>query len=456
MRVLLFYLFVPLIVGVGVWRPYWGLAIYLAANIIRPDALFWGSDTGMVLFKLSIAGTLLGFFMGKGRKTEALDVREWWLALWICLAMSVSMLFAEIPPDPFAWTLVGDFYRLQIVCWLIIGTLREKRQILQLIDILLLMAMLLSLWGWQQHFGGNARLEGLGGLGDSNGIAAIGALFPPLAINKIFTADKWWQKLFGLIVTILSVGMIIFTQSRGGFVGLAIGCLYLLLISRKKIWIMIFYILVLLFVVQLLPTGYVSRLNTINDNTENPEQDYSAGSRQVLWHVGWLMFNDHPIFGVGLLNFPKCKAPYRVEMEGKFESGLLNYSFLGYKVGHSTWFAQVLSEGGLFLAIPMFWLIAGFFWRSRGLQWFGRSPTEETRPLYDTLTGLEAGLLGHCASISFIDGLFMPFLTVHIMLGVQIIRIIQNSVPKQTYSHENTPSLPAHSIPARSRRSHSG
>jgi len=235
MRVLLFYLSLPLIVGLGLRRPFWSLAIYLCANIIRPDSLFWGEDTGMILFKVSIGATLLGFFMSKESKTEPLTVREWWLALCICLAMTVSVLLADLPTDPRVWSFLGDFYRLLVVCWLILGIVRNKQQALQLMDILLLITTLLSLWGWQQSFSGNPRLEGLGGLGETNTVAAFGALFLPLAVHKLFTAAKWWQKIFGLSATILIAGMIVFTNSRGGFLGLAAGCLYLLLTSRKRI-----------------------------------------------------------------------------------------------------------------------------------------------------------------------------------------------------------------------------
>jgi len=437
MRAVLFYLCLPIIVAIGVRRPFWCLAIYLSASIIRPDALFWGEDTGMILFKVSIAGALLGFLKSEENKAEAFSVREWWLALWVCLAMTVSVLFADLPDAPMVWSHVGDCFRAMIVYWLILGILRKKQQALQLIDILLFMAMLLSLWGWEQHFGGNPRLEGLGGQGDTNAVAALGVLFLPLALHKIFTAEERWQKIFGLDAAILIVGMIVFTDSRGGFLGLAAGSLYLLLISRKRVWLGICYFLVVLTVVPLLSGDYIARLNTID--SDKPEQEYSAGSRQVLWQAGWLMFKDNPIFGVGLLNFPKAKTPYHGQLAGQFDNDLLDYAFEGYKVGHSTWFGQVLPEGGLFLAIPYFGLIVSFFWRARKLQWAGRPPTEEMRPLHDVLIGLEAGLFGYCLNISFGDYLLSPFLTLQITLGVQLIRIIESMA-------KATPSIPCQGI----------
>ena len=156
------------------------------------------------------------------------------------------------------------------------------------------------------------------------------------------------------------------------------------------------------------------------------------------------MFQDNPIFGVGLLNFAPAKAPYRSQLIGKFDRGLLAFTFSSGKVGHSTWFGQVLPEGGLFLAIPYFGLIASFFWRSGKLQWT-RPATKETRPLYDTLSALEAGILGYCVSISFIDALLLTFLPVQIMLSVQLIRIIEGmaenekAISPTTYQRTRSP-----------------
>ena len=425
MRALLFYFCLPLIVAVGLRRPIWGLAIYLCANIIRPEMLFWGGNTGALIFKVSLGSALLGFLVSHESKVEPLAVRELWLVLWISLAVTVSLILTAFPSAPRVWDYVGEFYKLLIVCWLLLGTMQKKQQALNVIDILLFMAMLLSLWGWDQSLRGNERLEGLGGqaFGDSNGVAAFGVLFLPLALHKLFTANKWWQKIFGLDATILIAGLIVLTNSRGGFLGLVAGSCYLFLISPKKKWLGMCYLIILLGATLLLPDKYLTRIATIESDQEQ-QRDASSGGRLVLWQAGWLIFKDNPVFGVGLLNFAQAKAPYRSQLAGQFDSDLLDYSFQGYKVGHSTWFGQVLPEGGLFLAIPMSWLIVGFFWRARRLQW-ARPPTEETRPLYNALIGLEAGLFGYCVSISFIDSLLMPFLTVLVMLGVQLIRIIE-------------------------------
>ncbi|MDD2542762.1 MAG: O-antigen ligase family protein [Desulfuromonadaceae bacterium] len=432
MRALLYYICLPLIAVLGLRRPFWGVAIYLSVNIIRPEMLFWGGNTGALIFRVSLGSALLGYFLSQESKTKPLTVRELWLVLWICLAVAASIVFSNLPPAPRAWYYFEEFFKLLLVAWLFLGVVREKQHVLQLANVLLLMAMLLSLWGWDQSFRGNERLEGLGGkaFGDSNGVAAFGAMFLPLALHKIFSSTQRWQKMFGIVGALLIAGMIAMTNSRGGFLGLVAGALYLILISPKKMKLAALYVVALLVATPFISSRYIERVATIE--ADQGERDYSSASRLVLWRAGWLVFLDNPIFGVGLLNFSVAKAPYRYDLIGKYDEDLLNFSFQPYKVGHSTWFCQMLAEGGLFLALPMLWLIAGFFWQARKLL-RTRAPTQETAPLHNTLIGLEAGIFGYCVSISFIDALISPFLTVQLLLGMQCIRIIAGTEdePKQ-------------------------
>jgi O-antigen ligase len=165
---------------------------------------------------------------------------------------------------------------------------------------------------------------------------------------------------------------------------------------------------------------YTKRLATIT--VEGQERDFSSGSRLVLWNTGLLMFLDHPIFGVGLLNFAKAKRPYKHALSGKFDLELLDYSFRDYKVGHGTYFTQLMAEGGMMLTIPYFWLICSFVFGALRIR--KRKTTYEDEELADLLTGMEAGIIGHCLSIMFIDALFLYFLPIQLVIGGQIIRVL--------------------------------
>ena len=441
MRSLLLYTSLPFLAFFGLAQPFWGLAIYLSANILRPEMFFWGGYGGSIIFRVSIGAALLGYLFRCQRVLAPLEYREFWLLFWLWLAVVTSLVFASFPLAPLAWDYCEEFFKLLIVGFLILGLVTDENRVMRMTDILLTMTSLLALWGWDQAFRGNERLEGLGGraFGDSNGVAAFGVLFFPIALHKMLTERDRRQQLFGFVSTGLIAVMMVFTGSRGGFLGLSSAILFLLFRTPKKkalIWCMV---IITLIASPVISSRYLERLSTITADRE--ERDFSAGSRPVLWLAGLLIFVDHPLFGVGLLNYPQAKGSYRQVLTGKMDEQLLAYSFQGFKVGHSTWFCQVLAEGGLFLCIPFLWLILGFFLEAHRLR-HARPPTYQTQGLHNLLSGLEAGIFGYCVSISFIDGLLYIFLPVQLLLGMQILRIIKEKDIEAT-GRINRGSVPA-------------
>ena len=420
MRALLFKLLVPIIAIVGVVYPFYGLCVYIGFNIIRPEMLFWGSTTGNIIFKISLAATLVGYFRLKPNPVPLTRYREFWLLLWVWLASVLSLLFTSYALEPKAWYYSNELFKLWILGCLILGLVHHKDQIIKLQYLMLGCISFMSLWGIDQKMRGNERLEGLGGgaYGDSNGVAAVGVLFFAISFNKFLTETRKKPKIIWLISSILIAGMIISTESRGGFLGLVVSLVYLYFRTRKKKALIVVCVLAIFAASPFLAKKYTARLRTIT--TEAEERDMSAGSRLVLWQAGLLMFADHPVLGVGLLNFAKAKVPYKKYLAGKVEPALLDYSFRGYKVGHGTYFTQLMAEGGLMLTVPYLWLIGGF------LAGAVRATKEKIRDkdmaLRDLLAGMEAGVVGHCFSILFINALFMYFLPIQLLVGGQLIR----------------------------------
>ena len=423
MRALLFKLLLPLIAVIGVAYPFYGLCVYIGFNIVRPEMLFWGGQTGNIVFKISLLATILGYLRLRPNKRAISSCREFWLLLWIWLATVVSLQVSDFPLEPRAWYYSDELLKLWILGCLILGLVFSKDNLLKLQYVVMACISIISLWGIDQHFRGNARLEGLGGgaYGDSNGVAAVGVLYFAIALNKFLTETRKKYKIAWLISSILIVSLIIFTQSRGGFLGLVVSVVYLSLRTRRKKKLIIVCCIAIFAATPFLAKEYTARLNTIT--VEDEELDLSAGSRLVLWQAGLLMFKDYPVFGVGLLNFAKAKAPYKMQLAGKYDPDLLDYSFRGYKVGHGTYFTQLMAEGGLLLTIPYVWLICGFL---VGALRVGRSAQgHNDHSLRDLLAGLEAGVVGHCCSILFINALFMYFLPIQLVVGGQIVRAIR-------------------------------
>jgi O-antigen ligase len=400
--------------------------VYLSANIIRPEMLFWGGNSGAIIFKVSILATLIGFVIRGKDVFLPFKNREFFLVLWVWVAVAASLYFSDYPLHAKSWLYAEEFLKMSVIAWLIIGLIIQRNAVTTAVNTLLTVTSLLSLWGWDQSFRGNSRLEGLGGqaFGDSNHVAAFGVLFFPLALHLFMKETRPRVKVLYLFSFVLIGGMIVFTQSRGGFIGLACAVIYLMWRSPRRKALATCLFLFILVLSPFIGDKYIDRMKTIG--IESTELDYSAGSRLVLWNAGWLVFKDNPIFGVGLLNFPTAKAPYKNDLRDRFDEGLLDYSFQGYKVGHSTWFCQMLAECGLFLAIPYLWLILGFFIKVGKIR-KQQDRIDDNLDLYYMLVGLESGILGYCVCLAFIDGLISPFLIVHILLATQLCKLFTNS-----------------------------
>lgn len=425
MRIFLAKLLLPIIALLAVWQPLYGLYVYLFFNILRPEMFFWGSNQEAAFLKVAILATLLGYFRLPIGKIKPTNCREFWLLLWIFVAVIVSLLLAKKPLPDYAWYFSFELGKLWLVVWMILGIATSKQKIIRLQNVMLLAVTLMSIWGVEQHFRGNERLEGLAGgsVADSNGVAAIGILFLPIAINKWLTMKGLKEKIVTFFASGSIIALIISTQSRGGFIGMVVALVVLLIMTRKKKTLSLLLVAAFLGSSPFISNDYKQRINTIAP--DDGSRDYSAESRLVLWQVGLQIFKDNPIFGTGLLTFATEKNHYGQYLSGNFDSGLIEYSLEGDKVGHSTYFGQLLPEGGLFLTLPCFLLfyfsMAGYIQsnQSRKLE------QKEKENLGDLLTGIIAGILGHCAALLFINGFLMMFLPVQLVFSTQIIRILK-------------------------------
>jgi len=437
-RQLLVYILIPVLAIIGIIYPFYGLCSYMVINILRPEMFFWGGHTGNILFNVTIGSTLLGFIaVLVGIRTAPLNnlrylsgCREFWLLLWIWIATVVTLLLTSYPLHPRSWYYSNELLKLFILGALTLALVVSKEHIYRFQHIVMTAVTLLSIWGIEQRFRGNERLEGLGGsaFGDSNGVAAFGVLYLPIALNMFLTVNKTKEKLLWLFSFVVIALLVILTQSRGGLLGLIAALLYLLLRTRRKGMLLLFAgLAALIFTFTSLQTG--DTFKRFEQFASGEELDYSGASRIVLWKAGLLIFKDHPFIGVGLLNFADAKAPYRYALADSEDPALLDYSFAGYKVGHGTFFAQIMPEGGLLLTIPYLWLIIQLFIGAYRMRKTNRHLSDPN--LHDLLVGLQAGVVGNCVCNIFINNLFMYFLPIQILIGGQIIRQLQQHVNPQ-------------------------
>lgn len=428
MREIALYILIALSAPAVLRRPFLGVVIYLGANIVRPEMLFWGGGGGSFVFItyyiLILAGCLLrGELSGLGRIFQ----REYLLMLWMLAAIYLSILLTkfQVPMASYFATDLAKTLGLCGLLYLLIKTLAD----VELLETTLLGCLtFLGIWGIEQQMLGNERLEGLGGAawGDSNGVASVYVLFLPVALAFAYAAGKRRRFWIFMGVAAVMVALIVCTKSRGGLLGMT-ACLFSFAIyARKTAATLKVALLFALVVAPFATDAYLERMKTLQGVSDVENFEGSARSRFILWEAGLMVFSRNPVVGTGFLTYPEAK----MEFEGNFyhlEDQFREWVFRkeSKKVTHNT-YIQMLSDCGVFGALPFFLLVAGGI-RS-GFRARGRLKHEPHERTSLWLAGCSAGLTGFSVCIITIDSITMPFIYVQlVMIGI-LSRTLSGSV----------------------------
>ena len=174
-------------------------------------------------------------------------------------------------------------------------------------------------------------------LGDENDVALALNIALPLAMYLFRQARTTWSRICWGMGTAAILMTIVFTFSRGGFIGLSAMALYWALTSRKKSEAIGVLALAAILVIAVAPPEYWARIETIfahDDPTGTKEE------RQWYWAAARRMFATSPIWGIGGGNggvlMPKYGLEFPIELR-------MNY---WGKAFHSVYY-QLLAEFGL-------------------------------------------------------------------------------------------------------------
>ena len=174
-------------------------------------------------------------------------------------------------------------------------------------------------------------------LGDENDLALALNIALPLALYLFRQARTTWSRVCWGMGTVAILMTIVFTFSRGGFLGLSAMGLYWALTSRKKTKAIGVVALAAILVFAVAPPEYWARIETIfaqDDPTGTKEQ------RQWYWAAARRMFAASPIWGVGGGNGRVLMPVYGYEFPLE-----LRMNYWG-KAFHSMYY-QLLAEFGL-------------------------------------------------------------------------------------------------------------
>jgi len=243
-------------------------------------------------------------------------------------------------------------------------------------------------------------------------LAMVGAL---LSLER-----RGWVQRAGQVGLVLLPLLILMTQSRGGFIALAVfaACcavgqwrhLRNLIDAKRRIRMIVLSLVVMAAVSFFAPGGVWTRVAGLKHltNTEQlneVDREGSARQRWEIWRVAAKIIGEHPVLGVGVTAYPLAHAVHARGEE-------FDPTASGERDTHST-ILNLLAETGVPGTILFFCLVIGVVIDAERVR---RECKRRAPPLALALFFLEMGLLGFFVAGTFGSFAYLAFLYIHLVL----------------------------------------
>ena len=388
---------------------YAGVFLFTTLVFFRPyefsPSLFWLSH---VPFWVAVA-TLVCYVitqLGLENKITARP-REVNLVLLLALLGIITIPLALEPGR--AWNGFVEFLKVVLIFIVMINVVRTEKRLKRLWVLVLIATCILSINAVNDYRLGKLALQGLrikgsiGGLFDNpNDLALHLVTMFPIALALSFTSRYVVVKIVYLITSLLIIGGIVVTFSRGGFLALiATASVLLWKLVRSSRWLIppVAAVLLLSFLV-FAPGGYKERLSTTGDESSMARFDDLKRSLYVT--------SRHPILGVGMDNY-------------------ILYSNVN-KSTHNA-YTQVASEMGIAAAVLYILFILTPF---KGLRSIQRKSFEvrPARAFYYASIALQASLVGYMVASFFASVAYLWYIYYLVAYAVSLRRIYDFAVER--------------------------
>jgi O-antigen ligase len=275
-------------------------------------------------------------------------------------------------------------------------------------------------------------------LTDENDFALAMNMVLPYAFAMFVMGKGLKKKMLWAGVIFIQIAGSMATLSRGGFIGLVCLGAAIWWRSQKKVLSLLAALVLVGLVAAATPSSYWKEMQTIESADQAGDTGYE---RLYLWGIGWKIFLDHPVFGVGPFNFQyvnyQYEDPNRVA-EGRHVWG---------QVSHSLYFTLLPELGTVGVVIFMAMLIRGYRERKRlvrrcqallAAKELDAARRERIEELRQILVAMDAGMITFLVTGAFIAVLYYP----HIWLLTTFVAAISNISVKELADLTPAPATP--------------
>jgi O-antigen ligase len=206
----------------------------------------------------------------------------------------------------------------------------------------------------------DASLRVYGTFGQPNPYAGYINMTLVLALALMLLGPTWKTRILAACITLPLSGVEIFTQSKGGWMALAVAAVFILIVgfpqlrTLARIGLVSILAVLATYLAGKFPAGLIdpilTKIGVINISFTSPTNDNYANSERVAhWMAGIRMFMDHPFFGVGIGNYQDVYTQYHV---GIFVLPL----------GHAhNYYINIAAEAGIFGLIALLLFLIAIF-----------------------------------------------------------------------------------------------
>lgn len=229
--------------------------------------------------------------------------------------------------------------------YLMVDSIKDEKRILRLIQLLVISCTLAAIPGIFNYFNGAERAYSSIGNYQIFWISDFGTfmlLVLPFAVISVIFKKFLSLKIVNGLISIVIAGCIITTYTRSIYLSiLGIFIILGLFIEKKKYKFL--SILCLLIIIFFSYSKISDRFKSVNDS--------GIQERLYMWQIGWQIFKEYPLTGVGI-DCIEMKYPKYMNPQDKWPiRGNLHNNYI-----------QEMTEKGMGGLIAFFWLFGAFFW----------------------------------------------------------------------------------------------
>ena len=338
LRDVVFTLILAGLVPASFLRPWIGVLAWSWIAYMAPHRLTWGFAQVLPVAMLIGGATLAGFVLRKDGQQKL--PRTTGTFLLVALAADFIMTTALSYSPAYSVNKLQWILKAMLMGFVTMGLFQDR---FRLRLLYLTIAMSMGFYGfkgglWVLRTGGLERVRGSGTtfFADNNTLGLALCMVLPMILYMSRDVASRWLKLFLRTMFGLTTIAILFTYSRGAFLGLAV---VLAILAWRSPWRMRFaaaIVVASLVAAPLLPERLWDRIASIADQDSAETRDRSATTRLESWALGWSIAVHRPLTGAGFgaFNQPELWDRYQPE-----RSRVVNDA-------HSLYF-EVLGEQGL-------------------------------------------------------------------------------------------------------------